>query len=324
MQQALLPGGLAPPAPIGIAAPCPPDGSVQYCGRVKSYNPKRGYGFLECPEARQHYGRDVFIHKAQMGDLLGRFVGPGTKLEPMALKMQVRFCVEMNKQGMPQARDVVRVEDAAEPAPAGDRAAHGPCGYAAAATAAPQAPLPMTSPPPAMAPPPEPPPDLDGDEAGLGFWDGAAGAVRGYKCRGGTIRIVPGTESTEAMEQASTLPQCPPPQAQAVAPAPQRSARNQGVPRRSPPAQEDPPFAFWPREEAVPRRTPPARPAEAWGSQEGVWRDFAAPCARQQAHPAQPPYQVPPQTQTWLPCSSPSANCAETSISKYVEVCDKP
>merc|ERR1719217_600685 len=82
----------------------------EFYGRVKSYNPKQGYGFLECPDARARFGRDVFLHKAQMGELLGRFVGPGTRLEPKWLTMQVRFSVEINKQGMPQARDVARID----------------------------------------------------------------------------------------------------------------------------------------------------------------------------------------------------------------------
>merc|ERR1719324_690838 len=84
---------------------------MQYSGRIKSYNPKQGYGFLDCPEAHQAFGRDVFIHKAQMGELLGRFVGPGTKLDPKTLKMNVQFSVEINKSGMPQARDVGRLEN---------------------------------------------------------------------------------------------------------------------------------------------------------------------------------------------------------------------
>mmetsp|Transcript_59357 Transcript_59357/g.109759 ORF Transcript_59357/g.109759 Transcript_59357/m.109759 type:complete len:533 (+) Transcript_59357:105-1703(+) len=81
-----------------------------YFGRVKSYNSKKGYGFIECPAARAVYGRDVFIHKAQMGELLGRFVGPGTRLDPKCLHMHVRFSVGSNREGMPQARDVIRIQ----------------------------------------------------------------------------------------------------------------------------------------------------------------------------------------------------------------------
>merc|ERR1719262_799372 len=84
-------------------------------GRIKSYNPKQGYGFLDCPDAHMAFGRDVFIHKAQMGELLGRFVGPGTKLDPKTLKMNVGFSVEINKSGMPQARDVTRLDNVAGP-----------------------------------------------------------------------------------------------------------------------------------------------------------------------------------------------------------------
>lgn len=193
MQQALLSAGLPPP---GIAP-------GQYSGRVKSYNPKQGYGFLECAEARAHYGRDVFIHKAQMGELLGRFVGPGTRLEPTALRMRVNFSVEVNKAGMPQARDVVRVDslgegvllasttveplqtpsllvDGAFPSPGSSP----PPPYAA--------PLPCCSALAAALAPPLLPPSLDSETAEGCWGDDLAvkAGIKGYKGRGGTIRIL--------------------------------------------------------------------------------------------------------------------------------------
>ena len=30
---------------------------------MKTFNPKHGFGFIDCPVAHDKYGRDVFIHK---------------------------------------------------------------------------------------------------------------------------------------------------------------------------------------------------------------------------------------------------------------------
>jgi len=149
-----------------------------YSGRVKSYNPKQGYGFIDCPEAHAHYGRDVFIHKAQMGELLGRFVGPGTKLDAKTLSMWVRFSVEINKQGMPQARDVYRLHESAPPMPYQQdmmppqflpEHASEACGLASACV---QRGV------------------LEGQESG-------DSSPRGYKGRGGTIRLCRGDPSPD-------------------------------------------------------------------------------------------------------------------------------
>merc|ERR1719277_2173175 len=65
-------------------------------GRIKSFNAKQGFGFIECAEAHAIFGRDVFLHKAQIGDL--------------KVGTQVTYTVEMNKQGMPQARELATLE----------------------------------------------------------------------------------------------------------------------------------------------------------------------------------------------------------------------
>jgi len=64
----------------------------KYVGRVKSFNPEKGFGFIECPQTWQLHQRDVFLHKAQIGD--------------MAVGQYVTFSCEVNKQNMPQAKDV--------------------------------------------------------------------------------------------------------------------------------------------------------------------------------------------------------------------------
>mmetsp|Transcript_46447 Transcript_46447/g.108148 ORF Transcript_46447/g.108148 Transcript_46447/m.108148 type:complete len:508 (-) Transcript_46447:115-1638(-) len=153
-----------------------------YFGKVKSYNSKKGYGFIDCPAARAVYGRDVFIHKAQMGELLGRFVGPGTRLDPKCLHMHVRFSVGSNREGMPQARDVIRIH---MPDEAGDMMGLGL--------------------PPVMADPEVPlfQPPL-GNFGGLplgGYVPQTGGASssreepRSYRGRGGTIRLMHGQEA---------------------------------------------------------------------------------------------------------------------------------
>lgn len=65
-------------------------------GRIKSFNPRHGFGFIDCREARARWGRDVFIHKAQMGDL--------------EVGHDITFSVEPNKDDMPQARDIMRMD----------------------------------------------------------------------------------------------------------------------------------------------------------------------------------------------------------------------
>lgn len=76
--------------------PPPGMGPGRYFGRLKSFNPRHGYGFIDCPEARSRYGRDVFIHKARIGDL--------------EVGMDITFSVELNKDNMPQSRDILRMD----------------------------------------------------------------------------------------------------------------------------------------------------------------------------------------------------------------------
>jgi len=73
----------------GASAGLPPG---RYRGRIKSFNPEKGFGFIECSETYQQFNRDVFLHKAQCGD--------------MAVGTEVTFIVETNKQGMPQAKEL--------------------------------------------------------------------------------------------------------------------------------------------------------------------------------------------------------------------------
>lgn len=98
-----------PPAYHGYPPPVRsrPGGSRHY-GRIKSNSQRHGFGFIDNPELRQLYGRDVFIHKDEIGDL--------------AVGDAVDFVYELNKDGMPQARDVRRMD--------GTPAVHGAGGFA--------------------------------------------------------------------------------------------------------------------------------------------------------------------------------------------------
>lgn len=74
----------------------PPGPEAHYLGLIKKFDGERGFGFIDCPEAKHQFGRDVFIHKNQMCD--------------MDVGTEVAFYVEVNKNGHPQARDVVKAE----------------------------------------------------------------------------------------------------------------------------------------------------------------------------------------------------------------------
>eukprot|EP00928_Gymnodinium_smaydae_P054880 TRINITY_DN38578_c0_g1_i1.p1 TRINITY_DN38578_c0_g1~~TRINITY_DN38578_c0_g1_i1.p1 ORF type:complete len:340 (+),score=97.15 TRINITY_DN38578_c0_g1_i1:79-1098(+) len=69
-----------------------PQAPGYFRGKIKFFDEKKGFGFLECKEAHAMYNRDVFLHKADMGEL--------------EVGNEVQFTVEMSKKGMPQARTV--------------------------------------------------------------------------------------------------------------------------------------------------------------------------------------------------------------------------
>jgi len=67
----------------------------RFKGVVVSYKPEEGYGFIQCPELHDVFGRDVFLHRLQ----IGRFdVGAS-----------VSFGVFLNKNSQPQAKEVTDV-----------------------------------------------------------------------------------------------------------------------------------------------------------------------------------------------------------------------
>merc|ERR1712070_777298 len=86
------PGYGAPPNMAKQAA-----ANQQFRGHIKSFNEEKGFGFIECSEAHQLFGRDVFLAQANKGDL--------------AVGTPVSFTVETNKRNMPQAKDLKAIAD---------------------------------------------------------------------------------------------------------------------------------------------------------------------------------------------------------------------
>merc|ERR1740123_238431 len=64
-----------------------------HVGRLKTYNTRTGYGFIECAQSYTNYGADVFIHKNSM-------------MNPWHIGQPVEFAVVINGKGQPQATDV--------------------------------------------------------------------------------------------------------------------------------------------------------------------------------------------------------------------------
>jgi len=76
---------------------------ARFTGRIVTYRPDDGYGFISCPELFLHFRRDVFLHRYQIGSFK---VGE-----------TVAFGVFLNKAGQPQAKDLFAVVASSSPAP---------------------------------------------------------------------------------------------------------------------------------------------------------------------------------------------------------------
>jgi len=64
----------------------------RFTGVIVSYKPEEGYGFIQCPELHDVFGRDVFLHRLQIGRFdVGSFVS---------------FGVFLNKNSQPQAKEL--------------------------------------------------------------------------------------------------------------------------------------------------------------------------------------------------------------------------
>jgi len=65
----------------------------RFAGKIVSMKPSQGYGFIQCAELFEIFKKDVFLHKEQFGHF--------SEGSP------VMFGVFLNKQGQPQAKDLV-------------------------------------------------------------------------------------------------------------------------------------------------------------------------------------------------------------------------
>lgn len=84
-----------------LTAPMKDGDLIRFMGRIKGFYEGAvggGYGFIECPEAKMKFGRDVYIHARQM---TGFKVGD-----------EISFTIVKNQKGEPQARNVMKAEDA--------------------------------------------------------------------------------------------------------------------------------------------------------------------------------------------------------------------
>lgn len=75
-----------------------------YVGVLKTYSPKEGYGFIHCPQLKEGFERDVYIHKANVP-------------EGASCGCSLHFRLHLNSKGQPQARHVSLVIDMEAEAP---------------------------------------------------------------------------------------------------------------------------------------------------------------------------------------------------------------
>ena len=73
-------------------------------GRIKSYQPGTGYGFIECSEGYAKFGRDVYLSEHELLKL---------NVETLPVGLEVRFEVEMQG-AYPRARNLVLQSHASE------------------------------------------------------------------------------------------------------------------------------------------------------------------------------------------------------------------
>lgn len=84
-----------------------------YYGRVKSYNYDKGFGFLDAPDLKPLFSKDVFLRKKAVADelLLSRIEsGSGPKAAVHRGDIYVRFSLLVNEAGSPEAREVQEVK----------------------------------------------------------------------------------------------------------------------------------------------------------------------------------------------------------------------
>jgi len=86
-----FPGHGHPALPMGPPGPWPHEAAGRrFRGVLKSFKASSGFGFIDCRETRDIYGRDVFVHKDEVRDT--------------EVGSRVSFALSLNNKGQPQAK----------------------------------------------------------------------------------------------------------------------------------------------------------------------------------------------------------------------------
>lgn len=85
-----------------VAAEVSPDAEY-FAGVIKSYNERRGFGFLACDETAQRFGRDVYLSKVESSAAIQEGE------EPLKEGDHVMFAVVLSIEGFPQAAGAQRL-----------------------------------------------------------------------------------------------------------------------------------------------------------------------------------------------------------------------
>ncbi|CAE8627377.1 unnamed protein product [Polarella glacialis] len=100
------PGSRPTPAPFKPINHNEHDKTHEFVGSVFKWDDDQGWGFISCLDARKVYGKDVFLHKAEIGGVADLYK-QRTKVEVKDGDW-VMFKVEISR-GKPRARDVTQV-----------------------------------------------------------------------------------------------------------------------------------------------------------------------------------------------------------------------
>jgi len=85
--------------------------SLRSIGKVKSYNILKGFGFIDCPELKELYGRDVFLHRIQK-ELSGAEIGEMVEFDVIIDARQVPQSKNVRKYYPKKSGTAVAIEDA--------------------------------------------------------------------------------------------------------------------------------------------------------------------------------------------------------------------
>eukprot|EP01062_Namystynia_karyoxenos_P038790 TRINITY_DN28176_c0_g1_i1.p1 TRINITY_DN28176_c0_g1~~TRINITY_DN28176_c0_g1_i1.p1 ORF type:complete len:304 (+),score=60.58 TRINITY_DN28176_c0_g1_i1:96-1007(+) len=81
-----------------------PGGMQFFHGEVKSFDPNKGYGFVDTPETRQLYGKDIFLSQAVL-----QAAGFDTTVRANVVRQKIRFGITHGRGGKPEGASVSRV-----------------------------------------------------------------------------------------------------------------------------------------------------------------------------------------------------------------------